>query len=98
MSQVGLPLQTHRIEEFIRPDDFSGWNDHWVHSLYMCVCIYIYIYIYSCGKQGLLSRCGAQAFHYSGFSCGAEALGHTGFSKCGSWAPEHRLSSCGTQA
>ena len=43
---MGLPLQTHRIEEFIRPDDFSGWNDHWVHSLYMCVCIYIYTYIY----------------------------------------------------
>ena len=28
----------------------------------------------------------------------AWALGHTGFSSCGSWALEHRLSSCGARA
>ena len=49
----------------------------------------------SCGAQGLLSRCGAQASHCGGFSyCWAQALGHLGFN-CGSQALEHRLSSCG---
>ena len=38
----------------------------------------------------MTSRC-------SGFSCcTAQALGHVGFSRCGSWALEHRLNSCGT--
>ena len=37
----------------------------------------------SCGNQGLLSSCGAQASHCHGFSCcGARALGHSGFSSC----------------
>ena len=40
----------------------------------------------SCGEQGLLSSCSAQPSHCGGFSC------------CSSWALEHRLSSCGTQA
>ena len=53
----------------------------------VCVCVYIYIYIYmyiynfGCAGSSLLCRffysCGAQAFHYSGFSRGAQALGHT---------------------
>jgi len=47
-----------------------------------------------CGEQGLLSSCGAQAFHCGGCSCcRAQALEHTGLQ-----APEHRLSSWGTQA
>ena len=48
----------------------------------------------SCGEQGLLSSCGAQASHCGGFCCGAWALG------CGlqwlrcrslvaSWLPDH---------
>ena len=38
------------------------------------------------------SQCG-------GFSCcGAQALRHAGFSRCGSWALEQRLNSCGTWA
>ena len=40
----------------------------------------------TCGKQGLLSSCDAQASYCSGFSCGAQALGHSGFSSCGTWA------------
>ena len=48
----------------------------------------------SCGEQGLLSGCVAEASHFGGFSCcSARPLGHTGFSSCGSWAPERRLSS-----
>ena len=51
-------------------------------------------------------HCGAQASHCGGFSCcGAWALGARasvvvahGLSSYGSWALEHRLSSCGTQA
>ena len=60
--------------------------------------IYLFIYLFlsvlglccckwafsGCGTQGLLSSCGAQASHYSGFSC------------CRAAALEHRLSSCGT--
>ena len=49
---------------------------------------------------------GARASHCSGFSCcGARALGTwasvvvaRGLSSCGSWALEHRLSSCGTRS
>ena len=53
----------------------------------------------SCGKQGLLSSCGVQASHCSGFSCcGARAPGHLGFISFSTWALDHRLSSCGTQA
>ena len=38
------------------------------------------------------SQCG-------GFSCcGAQAFRHTGFSRCGSWALEQRLNSCGSWA
>ena len=41
----------------------------------------------NCGKQKLLSSCGARTSHCSGFSCcRAQALGHTGFSGCGAWA------------
>ena len=40
---------------------------------------------------------GAQAPHHRGFLySGAWALGCTGLSSCGSWSPEHRLSSCDT--
>ena len=59
----------------------------------------------SCGEQGLLSSCSAQASRCDSFPCcGAQALGHVGFSSCGSWAQylwlqalEHRLS-CGARA
>ena len=41
----------------------------------------------SCSKQGLLSSCGVQASHCSGFShCGTWALGPSGFSSCHTWA------------
>ena len=40
----------------------------------------------SCSEQGLLSGCGAQTSHCSGFYC------------CGAPAPEPRLGGCGTQA
>ena len=58
----------------------------------------------SCGKQGLLSSCGARASHCSGFSCcrawaqgvWASVVAAPGLSSCSSWALEHRLTSCGT--
>ena len=58
----------------------------------------------SCGKQGLLSSCGARASHRSGFSCcrawaqgvWASVVAAPGLSSCSSWALEHRLTSCGT--
>ena len=47
----------------------------------------------SCGEWGLVSSCGVQSSHCSGFSCwGAHALGRLGFSSCSSWALGHRLS------
>ena len=53
----------------------------------------------SCGKQGLCYSCGVRVSHCSGFSCcRAGALGPLGFSSCRSWALEHRLDSCDTQA
>ena len=57
-------------------------------------------------RAGATLCCGAQASHCGGFSCcrarapGAQAsvVVARGLSSCGSWASEHRLSSCGTQA
>ena len=57
-------------------------------------------------RAGAILHCGAQASHCSGFSCcRAWALGTQasvvvacGLSSCGSWALEHRLSSCGAPA
>ena len=53
-----------------------------------------------CSQWGLLSGCGAQAFHRGGFSCcGAQALGYAGCRNCGMGAQrlgppgsKHRLS------
>ena len=48
---------------------------------------------------GLLSSCGVQTSHYSGFSCcRAWALELAGFSGCGAQALEHRFNSCGARA
>ena len=45
------------------------------------------------------SSCRVQVSLSGGFfCCGAQAVGSVGFSSGGSWALEHRLSSCGTQA
>ena len=42
---------------------------------------------FGCGKQGLLSHCGAQASYCSCFSCcKAQVLECTDFSSCGTWA------------
>ena len=49
-------------------------------------------------QLGLFASCSVWASHCGGFSvCTAQALGHrsSGFSSSGSWALEHRLSSCG---
>ena len=44
----------------------------------------------------LLSSCGTQPSHCSGFfSWRARSLGHKSFSSCGSQALEHKLNSCG---
>ena len=50
----------------------------------------------SCSEGKLLCSCGAHTFRCSGFFYRrAWALGYAGVSSCGSWALEHRLSSCG---
>ena len=52
-----------------------------------------------CSEQGLLSSCGAQASHCSGFCCcRAQALWHTGFSSCSTWVQLLWLPSCIPQA
>ena len=53
----------------------------------------------SYGERGLLCSCSAGASHCGGFSrCRTRILGYSVFSSGGSWALEHSLSSCGTQA
>ena len=71
------------------------------HSLSLCVSLLkkpsIYLFMFgcsgslllhwlfsTCGEQGLLWSYGLRVSHFSGFSCG-------------SWALEHRLSSCGSR-
>ena len=46
----------------------------------------------SCSEWGLLSNCGAQASHRSGFSCEAPAPGRLGFNGCGTWAQSLQVS------
>ena len=56
-----------------------------VFNIYIILFIYLFLPVLglpyclqtfsSCGEWGLLSSCGAQASHSSGFSCGAQALG-----------------------
>ena len=58
-----------------------------------------FFFFFNCGEGRLLSRCGMQASHCSGFSCfRSRALGFVGFGSCGSWAVEQRLNSCDTWA
>ena len=53
----------------------------------------------SCGEQGLLSSCSANASRCGGFCCcWVWALGCVGFSSYCSWAREHRFNSYGTWA
>lgn len=49
----------------------------------------------SSGEQGILPSCGAWVSHRRGFS---PARGSGGFSSGGTWAPQHRLDSCGARA
>ena len=64
----------------------------WLHWVFIAAC------------RLYLQRVGA-TLCFSGFSCGVPAVGARasvvvarGLSSCGSWALQHRLSSCGAQA
>ena len=49
-------------------------------TLGLCCCTLAFS---SCGEQGLLSGCGVQASHRSGFfCCRAQTLGQAAFSSC----------------
>ena len=52
----------------------------------------------SCGEQGLVSSCGAQASHYVAFLLWSTGFRALGFSICSSQALGHTFSSCGSQA
>ena len=76
----------------------EGHNRKFIFFLYNFLYFYFWLH-WSLLLQGLLSGGCAQASHWSGFSrWRAGALGPVDFSGCGTWAPEHRLKSCGTQA
>ena len=64
-----------------------------IHSGIIFFKVFIYLYLFW-AVLGL--QCGVRASHWSGLSYRrAEALELEGLSGCGSWALEHRLSSCG---
>ena len=76
---------------------------------FVCFFLYLFLFLAVLGLRCCVrafSSCGELASHCGGFSCcGARALGAQasavvarGLSSCGSWALEHRLSSCGTRA
>ena len=71
--------------------------------------LFVFLFLAALGLRCCVwafSSCGVLASHCGGFSCcGARALGRwtsvgvvRGLSSCGSWALEHRLSSCGARA
>ena len=73
---------------------YPQWHLFNNHSLFGCVGPSWLLRIFP--RTTLWLWC--QGFNCGGFSCcRARTLGSAGFSSCGSWAPEHRLSSCGTQ-
>ena len=91
-------------------DKLTGHFNYIIEIFLFLIILFIYVIIFGCAgslllgrlfcicsEQGLLSRCGVQASHCSGFPCGAWALVHAGFSSCGSLAVEHRLNSCCTR-
>ena len=61
------------------------------------LCVYLFLAalgLHCCVQAS--SSWGSRASPCGGFSCyGARAVGCEGFRSCSSWAPEHRLSSCG---
>ena len=78
---------------------FSTFNFFKFLFIFGCVGSLLLCGVFSRNEWGLLSSCGAQASHYSGFSWfGAQAPGHRGVSSCSSWPLEHRLDSCGPGA
>ena len=84
--------------------------DSWCHGgaaslleLYLCIgcagSLLLHGPFSSCGKWGLLFRCGTQVSHCGTFSsCRARALRHTGLSGGSTRALERRLSSCAARA
>ena len=83
------------------------FKSHFYLFIYWLHCVFIAVHRLSLvGRAGATLRCGAWASHCGGFSCcGAQAVGARasvvvacGLSSCGSWALEHRLSSCGARA
>ena len=57
-------------------------------KIYGCAVSLLQCGVFSrCGEWGLLSSCGARAFHHGGFPCcRAQALGQAGFSSHAPWA------------
>ena len=57
------------------------------------------VWAFSTCREWATLHCGAQASHCGGFSLlWSTGSRHLGFSSCGSWALEHRFSSCGARA
>ena len=64
------------------------------HFIYLFICFWLFwVFAFSsCDEQMLLSSCGVQTSHCTGFSrFGAGALGHVGFSSCSTWAQKLQL-------
>ena len=84
---------------------FSFYKFIYLFLAALGLCCYTRAFLYL-WLAGATLQCGAWASQCSGFSCcGPQALGTwasvvvaRGLSICGSWALEHRLSSCGAQA
>ena len=91
------------------PSSFNSSNNL-LRSFFLKLLFYLFIigcsvslllcgFFCSCDEQGLLSSCGAQVPHCSGFFfCRARTPGHAGFRSYGSQVLECRLSSCGPPA
>jgi len=88
-------------------DAWRLWETHFLPGIFFFFFSFIFGHVgslllhglfSSCGELVLLSSCGVQASHCSGFSLWSMGSRCPDFSSCGSQALEHRLGSCGTQA
>ena len=97
LGSISLPIGYLRVLLFFF---FNLFFYFWLCWVFVAVCGLSLVM-----ASGGYSSLWCAASHCSGFSCRARALGTQasvvmtcGLSSCGSWALEHRLSSCGARA
>ena len=93
------PLSTNgRSSNFL-----NTWyvSDTVLAHLFVCLFAYLWlswVFVAARGLSPVVASGGYTSLQCAGCSLRSTGSKHAGFSSCGSWAVEHRLSSCGARA